>query len=253
MNELVRTPPPPDCFGEPNDDRSGGEFAKFDAATPQKLWHGRDGEASTPGPYIAVNCIIEIIRWNDKKVVDRIVQKSGEPLPDVDALNNAIPREDWEEDPFTGDPRGPWVKNYTVHLVNPGTGEKLSVSNSTTGQKIAWQNLKERVAFMRNFRGELVYPEVLLSSKSMKTHYAFKARPDFEIVGWRNFGGSPAPVLAPPSDKPGGTVPPLTADEIVQDEIPDHPAPKDATIGKVKKPSARPASMPKDPDDPLPF
>ena len=220
------SPPPPDCFSEPDEDRSGGEFAKFDAATPQKLWHGRNGEASHPGPYLAVNCFIELIRWKDKKLFDRIVLKPGVVLPNFESLNAAIPVTEWEESPFTGEAVGPWVKNWTVHLVSAETGSKLTVSNSTVGQKVAWQALKERVAFMRQFRGALVYPEVKLSSTSMKSHYGIKLIPDFEIVGWRNFGASSAPVLAPPP-VPGTPVAPITASEIVDDTIDDvSPAPK---------------------------
>src|ERR1700730_12819292 len=92
---------PVDGFDSHNDEAStgGAEFAKFDAGHPEKLWHGRDGAAVYPGPYLAVDCKIEILRWQDQKVIERIDQS---PLPDIDALNDAIPQSEWEEDRFTG-------------------------------------------------------------------------------------------------------------------------------------------------------
>jgi hypothetical protein len=66
------------------------------------------------------------VKAGDQKVVDRIVQKSGEPLPDIDTLNNSVPREFWEAD-FNGNMKGPWAKNYTVGLVDPDSGAKVIV------------------------------------------------------------------------------------------------------------------------------
>jgi hypothetical protein len=51
---------------------------------------------------------------------------------------------------------------------------------------------------------------------------------------------------------PGASVAAPSASEIVQDEIPDHPAPK-TKAARVKKDFPRPASMPADPDDFIPF
>jgi hypothetical protein len=189
MNEIVKhsteiTPTTYDGYDYQDSEPStgGADYAKFDGAA-QNIWHGRDGAGLSLGPYIAVNCQIELLRWNDKKVVDRIVQKPGDPLPDPDYLNAKIPQSEWEED-FSGNPKGPWQKNYTNFLVDPKTGAKFIVSNSTVGQRIAFENLKERVGFMRRLRGH-VYPLVMLSSKSMRTKFGMKMRPDFEIIDWR--------------------------------------------------------------------
>jgi hypothetical protein len=84
---------------------AGAEYAKFDAAT-QNLRHWRDGSVMPRGPYNAVDCLIELLRWRDKLVIDRIAQKPGDALPDVDALNAEIPQSLWEED-FNGNPKGP--------------------------------------------------------------------------------------------------------------------------------------------------
>jgi hypothetical protein len=215
MNALTTTTTLTPFDGFEYDDgeaRSGAIYGKFDCAAIHK-WHGRDGALESLGPHIAANLFPENLKWSGKKVVDRTVPEAGKPLPEVDKLNAAIPVKDWEED-FNGNPKGPWARNYTVHLVDPKTGAKIIVSNSTVGMRIAYQELKERTQFMRKFRGENVYPEVMLSEAQMRTSFGMKLRPHFEIVGWRAFGAPSAPDIAGP-----------TASEIVNDEIPDHSAP----------------------------
>jgi hypothetical protein len=158
-----------------------------------------------------------------KKVVGRIVQQPGEPPPDVDALDAKIPKSEWEENPF-GEPKG--QLQYSVFMVDPKDGSKIVSSNSTFGQKAAFDELKDRVKFMRNLRGARVVPVVELSSKQMKTRFGVKIRPHFEIVDWRNFG-PPAPAIAAPVDPPkDNTVAKPIAAEIVNDAIPwDDPVP----------------------------
>jgi hypothetical protein len=128
------------------------------------------------------------------------------------------------------------AKRRTPDLIS----RRIASLNSSTG--VIKKSLIEL------FNGPVnVYPLVMLSSSTMRTHYGFRGAPSFEIVGWKSFGASPAPVLAPP-------VAPLTAGEITSDSIDDFsPAPKDETIGKVKKPFERPPTMMEDPSDSIPF
>jgi hypothetical protein len=225
MNHALTTNPALtsiDGFDQRDDESSnGGDFIKFDAAT-QGLWFYRDGSPLSKGPYVAMHCQKELVKWLDKRAVDRIVQTSGEPFPDAAELNAGIPQSEWEED-FNGHPKGPWQLQYTIYLVDPADGSKLICSNSTFGQKLAYEGLKERVQFMRALRGERVFPLIELSSKSMRTRFGTKIRPHFEILEWRNLGGSSgALAIAPaPVDRlPGGPVTKPTASEIVNDRLP---------------------------------
>ena len=87
----------------------------------------------------------------------------------------------------------------------------------------------------------------------MKTHYGMKVAPDYEIVGWRNFGGSSVPAIAPApvNQLPGAAVAPITASEIVGDSIPDHPAP--GGVFRVKEKPAKKQAAPAVPfNDPIP-
>jgi hypothetical protein len=173
--------------------------------------------------------LIELFKFQDKKLTDKITQKPGVPLPDVDAMNDAI-KDEWEPDPFTSEPRGPWVQWYTVQCVNPATGSALTVSNGTKGQQKAWEDLKSRISLTRKIeRDPLLYPEIMLGSKMWKTGYGMRLRPEFEIVGWKSFGPPTAPAIQAPS----APIASITAVEIINDTIPEHPAPKMEPAKKV--------------------
>jgi hypothetical protein len=82
---------------------------------------------------------------------------------------------------------------------------------------------------MRTMRGPNLVPIVELSSTLMPTRYGPKPRPHLEVKEWRDLGG-PAPVQG----LPGVSAAKPTAAEIVNDSIPDHPAPKAAKKSKPK-------------------
>jgi hypothetical protein len=227
----INNPTPFDGFEYDDGEAGGGaNYAKFDSAAINH-WHGREGAIKNLGPYYAANVFPELLKWGGKKVVDRILPEAGKPLPDEKKLNDAIDLRDWEED-FNGNPKGPWVRNFTVHLVDPKTGAKLAVSNSTVGMRMAYSELKERTKFMRRMRGGNVFPLVMLGEAQFRTSFGIKLRPNFDIVDWRELGTPSAGQIAAkpeeaPTDKAGGrpVTKPASA-EIVMDEIPDHPCPE---------------------------
>jgi hypothetical protein len=210
MSDITKTPIALDGFdcqsGQP---RSGVDYGKFDATLPNH-WHSRDaGDSLKLGPYICTDCAREIIRWEDKRVIERIVERPGEALPDIDAMNDAVDRKEWVPD-FNGVLRGPYVLNFTVYLVDPETGARVITSNSTIGQGIAFGNLHDRVSFMRRLKESRVYPIIMLSSATMKTKFGERKRPDFEIVDWRTLDGGHTAISGPV----GSPVAPPTTGEI---------------------------------------
>jgi hypothetical protein len=73
------------------------------------------------------------------------------PLPDADALNGAIPEAEWELG-IDGKPRPPWQLNYVVYLLNPHDASVFTSINATTGQRIAFERLVDKMKFMRALR-----------------------------------------------------------------------------------------------------
>jgi hypothetical protein len=186
------------------------------------VWDTRDGE-TIPAMLLVMDITKGLQRWAKNLPVETIMQKAGEPLPDVELLNEAIPQEEWEPG-IDGKPRAPWQLNHVVYLVDPKTATSFTFSNSTTGARIATEKLKERIETMRRLRGESVTAVVSLGLKAMKTQFGQKQRPDFVIEKWFGFGGGEgAAQIEHKPDGGGGAfkkiAPPTLAEE-VGDEVP---------------------------------
>jgi hypothetical protein len=205
----------------------------FDAAATNRLIQGEiikfaDGRWSTkeglvlPGdlPLLAVGTTRALQRWEARMPVDTMLEKPGEPLPDVDDLNASIPESEWELG-LDGKPKPPWGLQHVVYLLNTHDAASYTYLNSTTGARIAVERLAEKVGRMRMLRGAKVLPVVTLGSAQMKTKYGTKARPDFIIVDWRDFGPT-TPALPSPSTTPalGSPVAPVSLAEELNDSIP---------------------------------
>jgi hypothetical protein len=129
-------------------------------------------------------------KWSGQRA-DTIREK---PLPDLNMLNEAIPKNQWELD-LNGQPRPPWAVYFIVYLLDPRNAEQFTYINCTTGTRIAVQTLQDRVASMRIMRDANVIAVVELASRPMKTKFGLKQRPHFEIVDWCQAGGPETPKL----------------------------------------------------------
>ena len=143
-------------------------------------------------------------------------------MPDIDELNAKIPQKQWETG-LDGKPRPPWQRQCLVYLLDGTNAERFTFINSTVGARIAVENLKDKVKWMRAMRGADVFPLVELSSAPMKTKMGTKIRPDFRVVEWRQLGdGEAGPVTGAPPTTPaiGKPVSPVSSREALDDEIP---------------------------------
>ena len=55
-----------------------------------------------------------------RKLVETIVMPDGEKVPDLKAMNDAAPREEWGTD-LNGNPVGPYVRVLVLKLINTAT------------------------------------------------------------------------------------------------------------------------------------
>jgi hypothetical protein len=156
-------------------------------------WSTRD-DTPLPKALMAVGTDNFLQKWQEQKPVETIIDK---PLPNVDALNGAIPESEWEEG-IDGKPRPPWQHQYAVYLVNPADGSVYTFCNSTVGAAMAYRNLKERVGMMRKMQGVSVYPVVQLGKATFQGKFGPKITPEFNIVDWRELGGDGAALPSAP-------------------------------------------------------
>jgi hypothetical protein len=152
--------------------------------------------------------------WLDGKPVESIFVTPENPV-DIDKLNAAIPKEDWE-DGFDGEPRPPWQMNFVVYFIDELDGATYTMLNSTFGMRQAYRGLCDQVKTMRMLRGSPVTPVVTIGNTIMKTKFGSKARPEFNVIEWKGLAPRPAQEQRPLLK----TVPKPTSEEIIDDELP---------------------------------
>jgi hypothetical protein len=182
-------------------------------------WSTDDG-SPTPEELLVLGAFRILRRWHEEGPPQDILREPGKPLPDPAALNATIPESEWRTG-LDGRPEPPWAIYYVVHLADLKTACKFSFANKTTGARIAFARLLDRVEAMQMMRGLGVIPVVKLESRPMKTSYGPKQRPHFEPVDWRDFG-PPTPAVPSPESSPliGKPVEPVSIDEELNDSIP---------------------------------
>lgn len=192
MNEITQ-------YHGDDDDGYGGSLTSGRLIKGQLLkwnetngWFDRDG-LQPPEILLAISVGEALQCWRNKKPIETITDK---PLPDIDALNEAVPKSEWELD-LTGKPKGPWVHQVIVYLIDPTSGGFFTYLNSTISARIAVDQLKEKVITMRALRGARVVPVVRLSHRPMKTAFGMKHRPEFEVLEWRQWGGGGSAISGP--------------------------------------------------------
>jgi hypothetical protein len=181
---------------------------------------------------VAVDVGRVVQRWQDQQPVETIVLQPHQKFPDVEEMNEKVPRKEWVEGP-DGQPRGPWQAQHILYLLDPKTMDRFTFPTGTAGGRIAIHELRDKLMWMRRLRGPNIYPVVTLADTFMNTRFGGRQRPHFKIVRWVRLGGEGGEVeaLQPPVDKPVQPTPepelPLTTvkepsiQEDMDDEIPD--------------------------------
>ena len=190
-----------------------GERLKFDNG-----W--RDSALAVLPPereYVVLGQSTKLVRWMPAGPPDVIAAKPGEELPDIDQLNEAIPRASWSFD-LNGKPRPPWAKWFTTVLLDPVDARLLSYGNSTIGTRIGFHELRERIQIMCALKGVEVLAVVQLADALMKTQFGDRRRPRFAITGWRQFRNGQMRLVDQSANALEVVEPPSLAEE-VRDEI----------------------------------
>jgi hypothetical protein len=196
-------------------------------------WVDRNDEQISPErEFLAVDIARVVQRWEDNLPVETRILGPGEKVPDIKALNEAIPKKDWGKDPG-GNPRAPWQFQYVVYLLDPNTLDRFSYPTGTTGGKIAVHDLKDKTLWMRKFRGEKVCAVVTLSDTFMNTQFGGRQRPHFIIKRWVQPGGQPAVAAPEQLALPMQDVVEPTLSEQMKDEVPPFDDPADINVPKA--------------------
>jgi hypothetical protein len=225
MNDVtVKEPRALDEFADWTDEaESGGEHFSERSIVGQLLRFSNDAHWLLPDKteltksLLVVNVRRTVVKWNkDKGPPETTFLKAGEKFPDLKALNEATPKAEWITD-FNGNPKGPWEPQHLVYMIDPVSIDQYTFPTSTIGGSIAVRELVDRIMWMRRFRGNAVYPIVRLATRFMKTRFAGRLIPRFEITDWTKIepGSGAIPVSEPPqlTQQPAEPLPAATAEQ----------------------------------------
>jgi hypothetical protein len=205
-----------------------GNLVKF---TNEATWVTRDGdELSADLELVAVDVARVVQKWQDQQPVETIILEPHQKFPDIEEMNEKVPREEWVEGPDRK-LRGPWQGQHILYLLDPKTMDKYTFPTGTVGGKIAVRELRDKTMWMRRLRGSNVYAVILLSDTFMKNRFGGRQRPHFKIMRWVRLGGEGGEVeaLPPPASPTTQTSAQLdlplvkepSLEEDLNDEIPD--------------------------------
>jgi hypothetical protein len=205
-----------------------GGLVKF---SNEAMWVSRDGdELSADLELVAVDVARVVQKWQDDRPVETIVLQPHQKFPDVEEMNEKVPKEEWVKGP-DGKMRGPWQPQHILYLLDLETMDKYTFPTGTTGGRIAVRDLRDKTMWMRRLRGPNVHAVVLLSDTFMNTKWGGRKRPHFKIVRWVSLGSEstqaealpppPSPQTTSQSDLPLNEVKEPSLAEEMNDEIPD--------------------------------
>jgi hypothetical protein len=174
-------------------------------------WETCDGDGDVIDPdmkMIVVEIKRAVVKWAagaDKKPPEQtIVVPPGQPFPDVEAMNDATPKDQWRQGP--SGLQGPWQKQLFVVMIEPQSMDTFTFVTSTIGGGIAVGALVDKVNTMRRYRGP-VSPIVTLGDAPFPTRHGERRRPHFNIVDWVRMGGDEPQqaALPPPPPSPNSS------------------------------------------------
>ena len=169
---------------------------------PEGVWHA-DGIPVPKGQRWIIDGWFDLMQhWENNKVIEEITEH---PLPDLNELNDAIPRSQWQTDG-----RPPWSHTHVVKMFDQVSATTATFASGSFGAKRAFDALVSSIEKMSRLRGAAVAPIIELAAKPMPTKYRAQPipRPHYEIVGWIPLNGPvAAQALAPPKTPPGDSDP----------------------------------------------
>jgi hypothetical protein len=243
MNEVIKLNRDVDGFDTFEDRIEGDEhpqhgliqggLVKF---SNEATWPCNDEDLPPDLELVAIDVIRVVQQWGkDQRPAETRILEPGEKFPDIEAMNEAVPRSEWLEGP--SGPRGPWQAQYIVYLMNPLTMDRYTFPTGTVGGGIAVRELRDKIVWMRRFRGARVYPVLTLSDTHMRTRFGGRQRPHFIVKRWIVLDGGEGTALPAPAN---------------QGPRPIEPAKAEAVPGQEPR-TVEPPSRKEELDDEIPF
>jgi hypothetical protein len=174
-----------DCVYADDDDSLGIRRLKF-GDQGRGPWKDR-----ATGELIPADLLLTLVKYRQgyqrffgEGVPPQIIELGPDDKFDEEAQNKKVPREEWEENPFTGELQGPYRGFRELLFIDEKTMTLWSYSCSitTSGGSQGIKELRRIVRWARKYKGPGLSPRVLLRDAPMPTKkYGIVPRPYFEI------------------------------------------------------------------------
>jgi hypothetical protein len=192
-----------------NLDQIGMQTGVYGGARLLKFKDGQyvtaEGEVIEPNRELAVLGLKKVVqKFIAGKRVETKIVPDGEPAPDVKAMNDACPREEWGTD-LAGNPAGPHVLFLALKLLEENGLNRFVFVTQSKGGGIAIGDLADKVKLMRQIWGDpALVPIVSCRSINfpIKRLNIVKKRPDFHILRFGKLGDGGGGLPAPEAPKP---------------------------------------------------
>ena len=235
--------------------------------------HFKTREGDTIGPeheMTALGLKKVVQKFVGGKLVSTEVVPDGEKMPDIAALNEAAPREEWSVSPFNGTPTGPYVGVLVLKMIDKSMN-RFAFVTSSVGGSIAIGDLSDKTKIARRFNGPGVVPVVSCTTTNFKIKRLniVRKRPDFRVLRWIQLPGDggntipapkPTPSLAAPTIAPVSPTPLRETPKPQQSAAPSPPVSSaPTTIMTLGKPitslgtPVEPPTLKQEMNDDLPF
>src|SRR6516165_1466783 len=170
MNDIVKKDPTSiDGFAGWNDGVEGDDRPEGGAGVIQGVlikftnegkWVTRDGDELPADLELAAIEVLRVVqKWTPDGQPDGppVILEPDQKFPDIEEMNDKAPREEWGEGP-DGKPRGPYQGQHVLYLLDLKTMDKYTYPTGTGGGRIAIRELRDKLVWMRRWRGSNVYP-----------------------------------------------------------------------------------------------
>src|SRR6516225_273808 len=150
-----------------------GSLVKF---TNEAMWVTRDGdELPADLELVAVDVGRVVQKWWDGQPVETIILEPHQKFPDIDEMNEKVPKKEWVEGP-DGNMRGPWQAQHILYLLDPKTMDKFTFPTGTVGGRIGIRELVDKTTWMRRLRSRAALRHIHEHEVGRQTAPAFQDR-----------------------------------------------------------------------------
>jgi cell division septation protein DedD len=224
----------------------GGKVGAFGGARLMKFVQGDfiagDEKIGPEREFITFGLTKVVQKFVNKQLVDMEIIAPHDDFPDIEAKNEAAPRDEWGIGP-DGKPQGPYSHLLILKLLVPESYDRYAFITKSMGGGVAVGDLSSKCKIARRIHGPDVTALVTCHSTRWPTkHNPHGKRPDFRVKQWVPLDGDKQ--LGPPTKSPKSIAAPMTESSTTSSSTSPASASQQSTPPTGMSPPTAPTSTP---------